>query len=219
MIFMFLYLIFAAIIFFFIITLIFIPYGFTMYSLVTIFTVPQQILNIAKNKDIRRNHALEHATSNILEKYAGRTLPISGIAQKNGFIISGLGNPDLILQAAQEGLRLLKDGECDLAIHGRCGTSIAIANFTAAVIFLLILILTGHFSILTILISLILANMLGRNLGKLIQKYFTTSCDVENMHITGIEPEYKRDNPQYLLLNYIPEGYLVRTIQDKLIGG
>ena len=190
-----------------------------MYSLVTIFTVPQQILNIAKNKDIRRNHALEHATSNILEKYAGRTLPISGIAQKNGFIISGLGNPNLILEAAQEGLRLLKSGECELAIHTRCGTSIAIANFTAAVIFLLILILTGHFSILSILISLILANMLGKNLGKLIQKYFTTSCDVENMHINGIQPEYKRDNPQYLLLNYIPNGYFIETNQDKLIRG
>ena len=219
MIFVFFYLILIAIVFFFTITLIFIPYGFTMYSLVTIFTVPQQILNIARNKDIRRNHALEHATSNILEKYAGRTLSISGIAQKNGFIISGLRNPDLIFEAAQEGLRLLKQGECYLAIHGRCGTSIAIANFTAAVIFLLILILTGYFSILSIIISLIFANMLGRYLGTLIQKYFTTSCEVENMNIVGIEPEFRRESSHDLLLNHMPDGYFVRTSQDKLIGG
>jgi len=217
MIFVFLYLIITAIIFFFVITLIFIPYGFTMYSLVTIFTVPQQILNIARNKDIRRNHALEHATSNILEKYAGRPLPISGIAQKNGFIISGLGDPEMIIEAAQEGLRLLKQGKCSLAIHRRCGTSIAIANFTAAVIFLLILILTGYFSVLSIIISLFLANVLGRNFGSFIQKYFTTSCDVENMHIVGIEPEFKRDIPQGMLLNHMPDGYFVRTNQDKII--
>ena len=219
MIFMFIYLIFAAVIFFFVITLIFIPYGFTMYSLVTIFTVPQQIINIAKNKDIRRNHALEHATSNILEKYAGRTLPISGIAQKDGFIISGLTNPDLVLEAAKEGLRLLKAGKCDLAIHLRCGTSIAIANFTAAVIFLLILILTGHFSIFSIIISLFLANLLGRSLGTIVQKYFTTSCEVENMYISGIEPEFRRETSRYILLNHMPDGYFVRTSQEKLIGG
>jgi len=188
-----------------------------MYSLVTIFTVPQQIVKIAKNKDIRRNHALEHATSNVLERYASRILPISGIAKKNGFIISGLKNPDIVLEAAQEGLNLLKQGECDLAIHRRCGTSIAIANFTAALIFLLILILTGYFSILSIIISLFLANILGRYFGTLIQKYFTTSCEVENMNIVGIEPGYKRETSQDLILNHMPEGYFIRTNQDKLV--
>jgi len=219
MIFIFFYLTIIAIVLFFAITLIFIPYGFTMYSLITIFTVPQQILNIAKNKDIRRNHALEHATSNILEKYAGRILPISGIAQKNGFIISGLRSPDMILEAAQEGLRLLKKGECDLAIHRKCGTSIAIANFTAASIFLLILILTGYFSILSIIFSLLLANMLSQYLGTLIQKHFTTSCKVENMNIVDIEPHFRNETPQSLLINHMPDGYFVRTNQDKLIGG
>jgi len=219
MIFMVIYLIFAAIVFFFIIALVFIPYGFTMYSLITVFTVPQQILNIVKNKDIRKNHALEHATSNILEKYAGRALPISGLAQRDGFIISGFVDPNLILEAAQEGLRQLNAGKCDLVIHGRCGTSIAIANFTAAIIFLLILILTGHFSILSIIISLFLANMLGRSLGTIVQKYFTTSCEVENMHIIGIEPAFRKENTNSFLFNHMPDGYLVRTIQDKLVGG
>ena len=146
-------------------------------------------------------------------------MPISGIAQKNGFIISGLRSPDMILEAAQEGLRLLKKGECDLAIHRRCGTSIAIANFTAASIFLLILILTGYFSILSIIFSLLLANMLSQYLGTLIQKHFTTSCKVENMNIVDIEPHFRNETPQSLLINHMPDGYFVRTNQDKLIGG
>jgi len=108
MIFLFFYLFIFAILFFFVITLIFIPYGFTIYSLITLVTVPQQIINIAKNKAIRRNHALEHATINVLEKYAGGRLPLSGLAQKNGFIISGAQDPNLVVEAAQEGLNLLK---------------------------------------------------------------------------------------------------------------
>ncbi|MCJ7788827.1 MAG: hypothetical protein MUP69_01360, partial [Candidatus Atribacteria bacterium] len=76
MFFLFFSLFIIAILFFFAITLIFIPYGFTVYSLITLITVPQQIINIAKNKTIRRNHALEHATINVLERYAGRNLPL-----------------------------------------------------------------------------------------------------------------------------------------------
>jgi len=217
MIFLFFYLFVLAILFFFVITLIFIPYGFTIYSLITLFTVPQQIINIAKNKAIRRNHALEHATINVLEKHAGGRLPLSGLAQKNGFIISGTQDPNLLVEAAQEGLSFLKKGECQLAIHRNCGTSIAIANFLAAMLFLIILIQTGNFSIFTIIIALLLANVLGPYLGELTQKYFTTSCDVEDLEILGIEPEYRNEGSYNLLLNHMPEGYFVRTGMLKVI--
>lgn len=217
MIFLFFYLFIFAILFFFIITLIFIPYGFTIYSLITLVTVPQQIINIAKNKAIRRNHALEHATINVLEKYAGGRLPLSGLAQKNGFIISGTQNPNLVVEAAQEGLSLLEKGECQLAIHRNCGTSIAIANFLAALLFLIFLIQTGHFSIFAIVIALLLANLLGPYLGEFTQKYFTTSCDVEDLEIAGIEPEFRSEEPRNVLLNYMPQGYFVRTECIKLL--
>lgn len=219
MIFLFFYLFILAIIFFFMITLIFIPYGFTAYSLVTLITVPQQIINIAKNKAIRRNHALEHATINVLERYAGRRLPLSGLAQKNGFIISGAHDPDLVIEAANEGLYLLKKGECQLAIHRRCGTSIAIANFLAALLFIIFLLQTGYFSILAIVIALLAANLLGPYLGEFTQKYFTTSCDVENLEIVGIQPKYRNEGLPNILLNYMPEGYFIRTQYLKSIKG
>jgi hypothetical protein len=217
MVFLFFYLFIIAILFFFAITLIFIPYGFTVYSLITLITVPQQIINIAKDKTIRRNHALEHATINVLERYAGRNLPLSGLAQKNGFIISGAQYPTLVVEAAREGLGLLKQGECQLAIHRQCGTSIAIANFLAAVLFLLFLMQTGNFSILSIIIALFLANVLGPYLGEFTQKYFTTSCDVVNLEIVGIEPEFGRENSHSILLSHIADGYFIRTDYYKLI--
>lgn len=217
--FLFFYLFILAILFFFVITLIFIPYGFTMYSLITLITVPQQVINIAKNKAIRRNHTLEHATINVLEKNAGGKLPLSGLAQKNGFIISGAQDPNLVVEAAREGLSLLKRGECQLAIHRDCGTSRAIANFLAAVLFLIFLVWTRHFSILAIVIALLLANLLGPYLGELSQKYFTTSCDVEGLEIVGIEPKFRSEGPDNILLNYAPEGYFIRTDYSKLIRG
>ncbi len=217
MIFLFFYLFIMAIIFFFVIGLIFIPYGFTAYSLITLITVPQQIINIARNKDIRRNHALEHATINVLERYIGQGLPLSGLAQKNGFIISGAPDPHLVLEAAQEGLKLLKQGECQLAIHRKCGTSMAIANFLAALLFIIFLLLTGYFSLLAILIALLAANLLGPYLGELIQKHFTTSCDVEYLEIVGIQLEYKTARPHYSLVDYAPPGYFVETKYLKLI--
>lgn len=217
MIFLFFYFFIITILFFLIITLIFIPYGFTAYSLLTLFTVPKQIFHIAKNKSIRQNHALEHATINILERYAGRTLPLSGLAEKNGFIISGIQDPELILEAAREGLCLLKRGECNLAIHRKCGTSIAIANFLAALLFLLLIINTGSFSILTVIIAILAANLLGPYLGGMVQKYFTTSCAVEDIEIVGIKPEYSRELTHQILFNYMPRGYFIQTENLRLL--
>ncbi|GAB4116184.1 MAG: hypothetical protein Kow00103_11580 [Candidatus Caldatribacteriota bacterium] len=208
---------FIAILFFLIITLIFIPYGFTVYSFLTIFTVPQQILRIAQNKSIRQNHALEHATINILERYAGRTLPLSGLAEKNGFIISGVDDAELILEAAREGLYRLKKGECDLVIHKKCGTSMAIANFVAALLFLILIISTGIFSIFTVIIAILVANLLGRYLGELVQKYFTTSCAVGDLEIVGIKPEYSDEFTNQILFNYMPRGYFVQTENYRLL--
>ncbi len=206
-----------TILFFLIVTLIFIPYGFTAYSLLTLFTVPQQIFRIAKNKSIRQNHALEHATINILERYAGRTLPLSGLAEKNGFVISGIQDQELILEAAREGLSWLKRGECNLAIHKKCGTSIAIANFFAALLFIILIINTGSFSIFAVIIAILAANLLGPYLGELVQKYFTTSCKVEDVEIVGIKPEYSNELAHQILFNYMPRGYFIQTENLKLL--
>ncbi len=205
-----LYLFLMPLFFFFIIALIFLPYGFTLYSLVTLITVPKQIWTIAQSKNIRRNHAIEHATINVLEQLAGQQLNISGLSQEDGFYIAGIQNAEMVEEAAIRGLNLLKQGNCQLAIHRRCGTDIAIANFITALIFFILLFTTGMFSILNIVIALLLSNLISPYLGEYVQKYFTTSCEVRNTDIVGLEYEIGRQDKN-LLLRHFPRGYFIRT--------
>jgi uncharacterized protein YqhQ len=206
-----LYLFLMPLFFFFIITLIFLPYGFTVYSFITLITVPKQIWKIAKSNNLRRNHAIEHATINVLEQSAGHRLNISGLSREDGFYIAGIQNPEMVEQSAVKGLSLLKQGNCQLAIHRRCGTDVAIANFISALIFLVLLFTTGMFSLWTIIIALLLSNLMSPYLGELVQKYFTTSCNVSNMKVEGLEYEIGRGEADNILLRHFPRGYFIKT--------
>ena len=206
-----LYLFLMPLFFFFIIALFFLPYGFTAYSFITLITVPKQIWKVAKSKNLRRNHAIEHATINVLEQLAGQRLNVSGLSREDGFYISGIQNPEMVEESAVRGLNLLKQGNCQLAIHRRCGTDIAIANFVSALIFLILLLTTGSFSILNIIIALLLSNLISPYLGEYVQKYFTTSCDVANMEIVGLEFELGRQEETGMLLRHFPRGYFIKT--------
>lgn len=206
-----LYIFLMPLFFFFIIALFFLPYGFTIYSFITLITVPKQIWRVAKSQNIKRNHAIEHATINVLEQLAGHHLNISGLSREDGFYIAGIQNPEMVEDAAIQGLKLLKQGNCQLAIHRRCGTDIAIANFLSALIFLILLFTTGMFSLLNIIIALLLSNLISPYLGEYVQKYFTTSCDVANMEIVGLEFELGRQEGATMLLRHFPRGYFIRT--------
>ncbi len=196
--------------FFFIIALVFLPYGFTFYSLATLISVPKQIWKVAKSKNIRRNHAIEHATINVLEQSAGYQLNISGLSQEDGFYIAGIENPEIVERAAIRGLDLLKQGHCYLAIHRRCGTDIALANFVTALIFIVLLFSTRTISILNIILALLLSNFISPYLGDYVQKYFTTSCEVKNTEIIGLQYEIGREEKS-MLLRHFPRGYFVKT--------
>lgn len=187
--------------------LLFIPFKFTVDSIFNLFFVPGQIYKIATNKKLRRNHALEHATVNVLEdEYGYKNL--AGYADNNGFYILGVQNIYHVLDAAKKGLFLMKRGRKGLAIHGRCGTSMTAANLISAVIFLLLLFVTGHFSLLNVVIALAAANIFGPVLGRLIQKYFTTSPDVSEMEIEDAyfeqEVSWNRPAKIYVVTEEIP---------------
>jgi len=158
------------------------PFQFTVNSLFHIFTIPGQIYKIATNRVLRMNHALEHATVNILEsRYGYKNL--AGYAENNGFYIIGANNIFQVEQAAREALTLLKRGEKELAVHDKCGTSISMVNFLSALAFIFLILVTGHFNIMNVLLAVLFANLLGPLLGRFVQRYFTTSADVSEMEI------------------------------------
>ena len=70
--------------------LLIVPFAFALGSLNTLLTLPFQMIAVALDKERRRNHALEHATVNVLEERIGQRLPISGFAEADGFFVNGV---------------------------------------------------------------------------------------------------------------------------------
>ena len=194
---------------FFILVIILLPYGFTIYSFFSLIKVPKTIYEIATKKVVRKNHALEHATINVLEEKYGERPDLSGLAKEEGFIIRGNISPDEIYNAAIEGLTRLKRGEYDLAIHPRCGTSILVGNFIFSLLFLILLFITHTFSIWNVFFALVFSAFAGRFVGGWVQRYFTTDPHVEDMEILGIDYDVPLFDSYKMFL--VPVGYLIRT--------
>lgn len=162
--------------------LFFLPFKFTIDSFFNLFSVPKQIYQIATNPKLKKNHGLEHATINILEKEYGYN-NLAGYAEEDGFYIMGVNNTVYVEEAARKGLSLMKEGKDKLAIHKRCGTSMTVANFLSAVIFLILLLSSGYFSIFNMIIAIVIANLIGPYLGQIVQGKFTTTANVQEMEI------------------------------------
>ena len=80
----------------------------------------EQLLN-----RVRRNHALEHATINLLSRrHPG--VPLVGISGPQGFTLYSSMSAEDIIPAARQALRALQSGAAALAIHENCGTNLAI---------------------------------------------------------------------------------------------
>jgi len=192
-----LFLMFAGMLFV-LLNLMLLPLHFTVQSLVSLMTIPAELYRIATNPRLRRNHALEHATINVIEEHYG-PVGLAGLAREDGFLIRGPADPALIEEAARVGLARLAAGESRLAIHQRCGTSVAAAHLLSAVVFLFLLLLGGWLSLFTVIMAVLVAGMVGPVAGVVMQRYLTTSTDVGGLTILGVEYERPVFNPLELL--------------------
>lgn len=139
---------------------------------------------------IRKNHALEHASIHVLEtKYQKKCL--SGYSIYNGFFLMGNLTIQEAKDAADLALARLQHGEKQLAIHPGCGTNLAVTGFCTAVGAMITL--SGansrkerwnRFSSLVSMSSLMV--MISRPLGINAQKYITTDAEVSGLRIMGI---------------------------------
>ena len=88
------------------------PYVFLFNSFYNVVTIPWQILKIAVDKRVRKNHSLEHATINVLEERYGRSLQIGGLAYSNVFRFQDLNFRHLeVMSAVREGHFRMINGE------------------------------------------------------------------------------------------------------------
>lgn len=180
-----------------------VPFGFALTSLTTLLTLPGQMIQLALDKRRRRNHALEHATVNVLEQRYGIQPAMSGYAEPDGFHLRGIANPQAVLSAAREGLERLQAGETQLALHPRCGTILVSGQGISAITFFIVLFALKSFSffslVLAMLVALVVARSLARPVGLYLQRTLTTSTDVQGLHIDRLDAQMP-ENPFALIL-------------------
>lgn len=141
---------------------------------------------------LRRNHALEHATMQVLSKrYPG--LRMAGISNPKGFYMVADLPTELMTDATLEARKRLQDGEADLAVHPNCGTNIAVSALVASMVAGSVLALsTVHekkpkwYHYLIALGAAAPAFFLSKPLGPLVQKHITTSGDIGKAQVTGV---------------------------------
>jgi hypothetical protein len=151
---------------------------------------------------VRRNHALEHATMQVLgERH--QELRLAGRSSLWGFYIYGDVPTESVLAAAQEGLRRLKTGQRRMAIHPNCGSNLVVAGTLAGLgAFLTLGGLSGNqtksrvpnwverlsrlpFACAFAMLGIIVA----RPLGTALQAHVTTQADVGDLCIVGVVKE------------------------------
>ena len=142
---------------------------------------------------VRRNHALEHATVSILLSRHGPHTRVLGRAAPDGFYIYGDIPTEALREFAQEGLARLQRGESHLAVSPLCGTNLAVAGILAGVAS--VFAMSGRNRLESIpgtLMAAMLAVIAAQPLGRLAQKYLTTSPQLDGMRIVSVESMGRR---------------------------
>src|SRR5579884_3219291 len=92
--------------------------GVTLGALVTLLHAPAELGSLLAKRRVRRNHALAHATINVIEERFGPSR-LAGQADEAGFAIRGGVSPQVVAEASAEALERLRAGERRLAILPR----------------------------------------------------------------------------------------------------
>lgn len=144
---------------------------------------------IQKIAATRRNHALEHATVTVLLERHGFSRSLAGRSNSRGFYVYGNVDTEELRSAAEEALRRLQEGERTLAVSPFCGTTIAVTGMLAGVASVA---LAGGAAgtrwsrLPAAMLGGMGAVLFGQPLGRLAQRYVTTSPDVAGLRIESI---------------------------------
>lgn len=148
----------------------------------------------------RRNHALEHATLQMLAR-ANPSLRLAGYSDWQGFWVLGAVSTDALSSAVEEALGRLRNGEFNLAVHPFCGTNFLVSGVLAGTAAWLGMLGAGSgfkrkFDRLPVVILLATAAlMLGMPLGPLLQARVTTLPQLGNLQVVRVEKRMRRGVP------------------------
>lgn len=149
------------------------------------------LLRVARGwlDDVRRNHALEHATVAVLFARRGPQR-LAGRASGNGFFIIGKIEPDVLRSCADEALARLKRGESNLAVSPMCGTNLAVTGALCASFTMVSLARNPERGRRQKVSDAISASTMGaiaaQPVGRLVQEKITTLADHDDTEIVRI---------------------------------
>jgi len=139
---------------------------------------------------LRRSHALEHATIQLLHN-RHPNVRFAGCSTPHGFYVCGDVSTESVERAATAALARLRGGSKHLAIHPQCGTNlVALGSLVGLVSFLIML--PGddrsrreRFPMLLLFSTLTL--LLAQPLGPLLQQYVTTDANVDGTEFARVQ--------------------------------
>jgi hypothetical protein len=156
------------------------------------------LLSLGPVSHVRRNHALEHATLQVLAR-TNPFLKLAGYSNVGGFWVVGEISTDMLAVAVQEALARLRAGEIGLAIHPNCGTNFVASGFLAGLAAWIGMLGTGSgfrrkAERLPIVISLVTLTMILANpIGPLLQAKITTEPNIGALEVVRIERTVRND--------------------------
>jgi ABC-type hemin transport system substrate-binding protein len=139
---------------------------------------------------VRRNHALEHATIAVLLRRLGHDIRMVGRATKDGYYLYADVPTDLLEESTREALYRLKAGEGHLAVSSLCGTNLAVAGALAGAASLLTMGGSNNRTekIPNVVMASMLAVIAAQPVGRMVQRYLTTSPDLSDTEIVAVKP-------------------------------
>ncbi|MEX2373699.1 MAG: DUF6391 domain-containing protein [Dehalococcoidia bacterium] len=149
------------------------------------------LLNLVRRwlDDVRRNHALEHATVAVLFARRGPQR-LAGRASGDGFFIIGNIEATLLASCADEALTRLRGGEANLAISPMCGTNLAVTGAVCAAFTMVALKRNADRGVRQKFGDAVSASTVGallsQPLGRIVQEQITTRPDLERTEIVRI---------------------------------
>lgn len=138
-------------------------------------------------REIRQNHALEHATIAVLMERGVRP-PLAGYSTPGGFFIFGRVSTEMVARAAHEALRRLTLGQRELAVSLYCGTNLVVGAMLVAVLSNLLL-RQGRNRLQRLTLGAVFvvgATLVSRPIGLALQRRYTTLADVDGFEVSSI---------------------------------
>lgn len=139
----------------------------------------------------RRNHALEHATLQVLAtKNPNRIL--AGHSDTDGFWIIGDLTTDELADAAVEALARLRKGERGLAVHANCGTNFVASGAAAGLAAWLGMLGVGNGArkkmdrLPVVILLATIALIFSQPLGPWLQAKYTTDAEMGTLKIVEV---------------------------------